>query len=286
MPSGLGDVKVKVDAPSVTSATVTDQSAPDVSDVKLETAGSADVPSKGDGSSVKGRPRIRWGTTQGSKDAATAEASMEGAKASIEVTGKPPMGGGGSATPPKSGDMSSSAMSVGVSTPSMSAGVSTPSMSEGGVQMGEGSMAGMSTAVTADMSKPSMTSGGLDASSASVSPEDQTSVVDDSATPIMRLPASKQAPGAAEPSGTFRGSSVGTAPIAARSPAASAYVASITTPKSSEGEPPRTKRAQSAGKVSSYVQAIETKHPSPAIKREDAAGGWSGSGRAKVEVIG
>lgn len=260
---------MKVDAPSVASVPVTDQSVPDVSDVKsaglLETAGRS--PSKGDGSSVKGGARIRWGAPQGSKDATTTE----------EVTGKPPMGGGGSATPPKSGDMSMSAMS---------AGVSTPSMGEGGVQMGEGSTAGMSTAVTADVSKPSMTSGGLDASSASVSPEDHQPVVDDSATPIMRLPASKQAPGAAEPSGTFRGSSVGTTPIAARSPAASAYVASITTPKSSEGEPPRTKRAQSAGKVSSYVQAIETKHPSPAIKREDAAGGWSGTGRAKMEVIG
>lgn len=269
---------------------VTDQSVPDVSDVKnaglLETAGSAGLQSKGDGLSAKGGPRIRWGTPQRSKDAATAEAPMEGAKASTEVTGKPPMGGGVSATPSKSGDVSTSAMNVGVSAPSMSGGVSTPSMNEGGVQMGEESTAGMSTAVTADVSKPSMTSGDLDAPSASVSAEDQTSVVDDSATPIMRLPASKQAPGAAEHSGTFRGNSVGSTPIAARSPAASAYVASITTPKSSEGEPPRTKRTQSAGKVSSYVQAIETKHPSPAIKREDAGGGWSGSGRAKVEVIG
>ncbi|CAM9512712.1 unnamed protein product, partial [Ectocarpus sp. 8 AP-2014] len=95
----------------------------------------------------------------------------------------------------------------------------------------------------------------------------------------MTLPQSKQAfdatgagAVAAMPAPPNAGGSPYT--LAARSPAASAYVASISTPKADAGTTPepRMKRFSSSGVVSRLAAAIEHKGPSPVVGREGAGG--------------
>ena len=278
-------MKTKVDTPAEGSAsTESDAAAPNAPDMKSEelvsganTASDASapsfdaakrvyghsetMPSSGGSFSATGRPPMQWGTPQRGQDVDTAP--MGGAKTTtLGVSDKPPTIGRGSASSPLSG----------------------------GVQAGEGPTSGMSSVVGADTSKPPMT-GDLDVPpSATVSAANEQTHLDHDAAPILRLPVSKMA---ADPSGSGSGSASGStsgsaarftasSPLSARSPAASAYVANLTTSKSSDVEHPRPKRTPRSGKVNSYVQAIETKNPSPAIKREDTVGGWSTYGRTSA----
>jgi len=131
----------------------------------------------------EGLPPMVWSTPQherGEDGTAGAvltldpAASSGGAKGSADMSGKPPMSGGGFKTPSASGGVDAPSMSGGFKTPSMSGGVETPSMS-GGVKtpsmsggVGVPSMSGgvETPSMSGGVGTPSM-SGGVDLPSAS-----------------------------------------------------------------------------------------------------------------------
>ena len=242
----------------------------------------------------EGLPPMQWSTPQRGTDAS----------ASVDMPGKPPIAGGSTKMPSMSGGLKTPSMSGGVDAPSMSGGadVNAPSMS-GGVDVDAPSMSG-----GVDAGAPSM-SGGLDVPSSSVSvskptTSDTGSVSADGATiaatgtdatPVLTLPQSKGGGGtvAAAPSPSVGVSVSGSSPspatkIAARSPAASAYVARITTPKADKGatpepEPELKRLSAGGGLVSRLTAAIEHRGPSPVVRR-DGAGSFDGGGVPTVEV--
>lgn len=246
---------------------------------------SATLPASSGTYQPEGLPPMVWSTPQRGEDSATGAsltldpaATAGGVKASADMSGKPPMSGGGFKTPSMSGGVDAPSMSGGFKTPSMSGGAKTPSMSGG---MKTPSMSGGADvpSMSGGVETPSM-SGGMDlpaASPASVSFDKPT--VDTGFVP---------APGAGGPKVTTPTTSA--TKIAARSPAANAYVARITTPKADKGttpEEPELKRLSSSGLVGRLKAGIEHRGPSPAVRRDGAGGfGFSSSGPDSGDAVG